>query len=168
MSVAADERARTPGASMTFALPASTLALLRADVRAGRSCFITFDQPDCAAWLDILGPAGMDGDPDLRAAVPTVRLWGAGARAPLAEAAANRAFPVELDRVAQRARSLVGAEWPLLVTVLATIREATEGMRFRTPAFGDRITSRGRTNATAWMSALSLSDMQSAILKAVA
>lgn len=150
----------------TAALPPSTIALLRADVRAGRSLFITFDDPSCTARLDILGPAGMDGDPAyLQAPVPTVRLWGAGPE-PIAVAAANRAFPAELERVAQRARPLVGAEWPLLVTVLATVREATNGMRFRVQTVGDTITEIGKPDARIWRSCLSLGDLQTAVLHA--
>ena len=150
------------------ALPPATLEAFRTDVRAGRSCLVLFDRPDGIAWLDILGPAGMRGsDPAFAAPVPTVRLWPAGGgAAPLAVAAANRAFPAELERVAERARLVVGEEWPLLLAVLATVREATEGMRFRVQSVGDTVTEVGSPSAHAWRSCLPLGDLQTAVLRA--
>ena len=52
--------------------------------------------------------------------------------------------------------------------MLAAVQEETAGMRFRSPNVGDLVTSSGRPTATAWMSALSLADIQAAVLKAVA
>ncbi len=146
----------------------STLEALHTDVRAGRSCLVTFDRPEGIAWLDILGPAGMRGnDPDsFTAPVLTVRLWPAGGgSAPLAVAAANRDFPAELDHLAERARPVVGDEWRLLVAVLATVRDATAGMRFRIPSVGDAVTEVGTPSGHAWASCLTLGDLQSAILR---
>ncbi len=116
-------------------IPPRVLDTLRTDVRAGRSCIITYDHPDGTGWLDVFGPEGMRGGPDdgaFTAPIPTVRLWQpGGGTAPLAEAVANRAFPLELDRLAERARPLVRDEYPTLLLLLATIREATTGLRFR-------------------------------------
>ena len=151
-------------------LPPHVLATLRTDVRAGRSCLITYDHPDGTGWLDVHGPEGMRGGPDdgaFTAPIPTVRLWPpGGGLAPLAEAVANRAFPIELDRLAERARPLVRDEYPTLLLVLTTIREATEGLRFRLPDVGAAVRMVGRPSVVGWMSCIPLGDLQSAILSA--
>ena len=151
------------------ALPPHVLATLRTDVRAGRSCLITYDHPDGIGWLDVHGPEGMRGGPDdgaFTAPIPTVRLWPpGGGPAPLAEAVANRAFPIELDRLAERARPLVRDEYPTLLLVLTTIREATEGLRFRLPEVGDAVRMVGHPSAAGWMSCIPLGDLQAAILQ---
>ena len=41
-------------------------------------------------------------------------------------------------------------------------------MRFRIPSVGDTVTASGRPTVTAWATALSLADIQTAVLKAVA
>ena len=151
------------------ALPPQVLATLRTDVRAGRSCLITYDHPDGTGWLDVHGPEGMRGGPEdgaFTAPIPTVRLWApGGGPAPLAEAVANRAFPIELDRLAERARPLVRDEYPTLLLVLTTIREATEGLRFRLPEVGDAVRMLGRPSVAGWMSCIPLGDLQAAILQ---
>lgn len=150
-------------------LPPQVLDTLRTDVRAGRSCLITYDHPDGTGWLDVHGPEGMRGGPDdgsFSAPIPTVRLWPpGGGQAPLAEAVANRAFPIELDRLAERARPLVRDEYPTLLLVLTTIREATEGLRFRLPEVGDAVRMVGRPSVAGWMSCIPLGDLQAAILQ---
>ncbi len=151
---------------------ARAIAPVRAAVREGRSLFCCFDQPIGTTRLDLLGPNGMIGGSDdgfLCASVPTLRLWSPTATArPIALAAANKDFPVGLDAIARRGAPLVGDELPFLLAVLDVVREETAGMRFRVPAVGDRITSSGRPTATAWASALSLADIETAFLKAVA
>ena len=76
------------------AIPPRILDALRTDVRAGRSCIVTYDHPDGVGWLDVFGPEGMRGGADdgaFTAPIPTVRLWQpGGGTAPLAEAVANR------------------------------------------------------------------------------
>lgn len=140
--------------------PPAALEALGADVRAGHSCIVTYDHPDGVGWLDVFGPNGMRGGCDdgaFTAPVPTVRLWrpGGGA-APLAVAAANRAFPLELDRLAERARPLVRHEYPTLVVLLTTIREATSGLRFRVPTVGEIVTEEGAPALASWASCLPL------------
>ena len=151
-------------------LPPQVLATLRTDVRAGRSCLITYDHPDGVGWLDVFGPEGMRGGPDdgtFTAPIPTVRLWQpGGGTAPLAEAVANRAFPLELDRLAERAQPLVRDEYPTLLLLLTTIREATEGLRFRLPEVGAAVRMVGQPSVAGWMSCIPLGDLQSAILQA--
>lgn len=136
------------------------LDTLRTDVRAGRSCIVTYDHPDGVGWLDVFGPEGMRGGPRdgaFTAPVPTVRLWQPGGGvAPLAVAAANRAFPLELDRLAERARPLVRDEYPTLVLLLATIRETTSGLRFRVPMVGESVTEEGAPALIPWASCLPL------------
>lgn len=150
-------------------LPPLVLDTLRTDVRAGRSCLITYDHPDGTGWLDVHGPEGMRGDPGdgaFTAPIPTVRLWPpGGGPAPLAEAVANRAFPIELDRLAERARPLVRDEYPTLLLLLATIREATEGLRLRLPEVGAAVRMVGRPSLAGWMSCIPLGDLQAAILQ---
>ena len=151
-------------------LPPRVLDTLRADVRAGRSCIVTYDHPDGTGWLDVFGPEGMRGgakDGAFTAPIPTVRLWQpGGGTAPLAEAVANRAFPLELDRLAERARPLVRDEYPTLLLLLTTIRDATAGLRFRLPEVGDAVKLVGRPSVAGWMSCIPLGDLQSAILRA--
>lgn len=136
------------------------LDTLRADIRAGRSFLVTYDHPDGLGWLDVFGPEGMRGGPqdgDFVAPVPTVRLWQpGGGTAPLAIAAANRAFPLELDRLAERARPLVRHGYPALLLLLATVREATSGLRFRVPSVGDSVTEEGTPALGPWASCLPL------------
>ena len=145
---------------------------VRDAVRAGRSLFCCFDQPNGTTRLDLLGPNGMIGGSDdgfLCAPVPTLRLWSPTATArPIVLAAANKDFPAGLDAIARRAAPLVGDDLPLLLAMLAAVQEETAGMRFRSPNVGDLITSSGRPTAAAWMSALSLADIQAAVFKAVA
>ena len=145
------------------------LDTLRTDVRAGRSCIVTYDHPDGVGWLDVFGPEGMRGATDdgaFAAPIPTVRLWPpGGGPAPIAEAVANRAFPMELDRLAERARLLVRDEYPTLLLVLTTIREATEGLRFRLPEVGDTVRMVGRPSVAGWMCCIPLGDLQAAILQ---
>jgi hypothetical protein len=145
---------------------------VRDAMRAGRSLFCCFDQPNGTTRLDLLGPNGMIGGSDdgfLCAPVPTLRLWSPTATArPIALAAANKDFPTGLDAIARRAAPLIGDELPLLLAMLAAVQEETAGMRFRSPNVGDLITSCGRPTAAAWMSALSLADIQAAVFKAVA
>ena len=151
-------------------IPPRVLDTLRTDVRAGRSCIVTYNHPDGVGWLDVFGPEGMRGGPHdgaFTAPIPTVRLWQpGGGTAPLAEAVANRAFPLELDRLAERARPLVRDEYPTLVLLLTAIREATDGLRFRLPAASERVRMVGRPSVAGWMSCIPLGDLQTAILTA--
>lgn len=151
---------------------ARAIAPVRAAVREGRSLFCCFDQPTGTTRLDVMGPNGMIGgarDGFLCAPVPTLRLWSpTAASRPIALAAANKDFPAGLDAIARRAAPLVGDELPLLLAVLAVVREETAGMRFRIPAVGERVTASGKPTIAAWATALSLADIQAAVLKAVA
>ena len=145
------------------------LETLRADTRSGHSTIISFDHPNGGGRLDVFGPEGMRGGNDdaFTEPVPTVRLWAPGIpEAPIAEAVANRAFPTELDRLAERARPFIDEEWSAFLIILATIREATAGLRFRVPKVGTRVQLIGTPSVEAWMSCLSLGDLQAAILRA--
>lgn len=145
------------------------LETLRADTRSGHSTIITFDHPGGLGRLDVFGPEGMRGgnDETFTAPVPTVRLWRPGeSGAPIAEAVANRAFSAELDRLAECARPFISDEWSAFALILATIRDATTGLRFRVPKVGERVQLTGTPSVEAWMSCLSLGDLQAAILRA--
>jgi hypothetical protein len=119
-----------------------------------------------------MGPKGMTGGCDdgfLVAPVPTLRLWSPTATSrPIAIAAANKDFPEALDALTRRATPLVGDELPMLLAMLAVVREETGGMLFRIPSVGDNVTASGRPGISAWASALSVADIQAAVLKAVA
>ncbi|MBM4367183.1 MAG: hypothetical protein FJ102_13300 [Deltaproteobacteria bacterium] len=151
---------------------ARAIAPVRVALREGRSLLCCFDQPIGTTRLDLLGPHGMIGGSDdgfLVAPVPTLRLWSPTATSrPIAIAAANKDFPEALDALARRATPLVGDELPMLLALLAVVREETAGMRFRIPGVGDAVTASGRPGIAAWASALSLADIQAAVLKAVA
>jgi hypothetical protein len=151
---------------------ARSVAPVRAALREGRSLLCCFDRPEGLTRLDLMGPRGMTGGCDdgfLVAPVPTLRLWSPTATSrPIAIAAANKDFPEALDALARRATPLVGEELPMLLAMLAVVREETAGMRFRIPAVGDAVTATGRPAIAAWASALSLGDIQAAVLKAVA
>jgi hypothetical protein len=153
-------------------LIARVVGPVRDAVRAGRSMFCCFDHPNGTTRLDLMGPNGLLGgasDGFLCAPVPTLRLWSPSAMCrPIAQAAANKDFPAGLDAIARRAAPLIGDELPLLLAMLAAIQEETAGMRFRTANVGALVTSSGRPTAAAWMSALSLADIQAAVLKTVA
>ena len=146
--------------------------LLRATVRAGHAMLYTFDRTDGSSTrLDVMGPKGLrpGGLDFLTASVPTVQLWSPTAtQRPIAKAAANRDFPAGLDAIAKRAAPLVRDELPILLALLAALRDETAGMRFRVPSVGEMVTSRGRPTSDAWASALSMADIEAAMLKAVA
>lgn len=148
------------------------VAYLRTTVRDGHSVLYTFDRDDGTfTRLEVLGPKGLrPGGGDLfTAPVPTVQLWSpTSCQRPIAKAAANRDFPAGLDTVATRAAHLVGHELPVLLALLAALRDETASMRFRIPSAGDLVTSTGRPTVSAWATALSLGDVQAAVLKAVA
>ncbi len=152
-------------------LVARAVAPVREAVRAGRSLMCFFDRPEGSTRLEVMGPKGMAGGVDefLTAPVPTLRLWAPSAAVrPTAIAVANKDFPDALDSLARRATPLVGDELPFLLAVLSVIREETAGMRFRIPVVGSPVTATGRGSVAAWATALSLGDVQAAVLKAVA
>lgn len=151
---------------------ARAVAPVRVALREGRSLLCCFDRPGGLTRIDLMGPNGMAGGGDdgfLVAPVPTLRLWSPTATSrPIAIAAANKDFPEALDALARRATPLVGDELPMLLALLAVVREETTSMRFRIPAVGDTVTASGRPGIAAWANALSLADIQAAVLKAVA
>ena len=148
------------------------VAYLRTTVRDGHSVLYTFDRDDGTfTRLEVLGPKGLrpEGGDLFTAPVPTVQLWSpTSCQRPIAKATANRDFPAGLETVATRAAPLVGPELPVLLALLAALRDETATMRFRIPSVGDLVTSTGRPTVSAWAAALSLGDIQAAVLKAVA
>lgn len=151
---------------------ARAVAPVRVALREGRSLLCCFDRPEGLTRIDLMGPNGMTGGGDdafLVAPVPTLRLWSPTATSrPIAIAAANKDLPEALNAFARRATPLVGDELPMLLAMLAVVREETASMRFRIPSVGDTVTASGRPGIAAWASALSLADIQVAVLKAVA
>jgi hypothetical protein len=133
-------------------------------VRSGYGALVTFEAPG-APWLEIAGPNGPGGD-FLAAPVPTLRLRAQGEGSPLAIAAVNDNFPAGLNAIAERARPFVGDEFPALLTLLGAIREASGVKRSRVPTVGACVTETGTPDPHAWMSCLSLGDLQAAVLRA--
>ena len=148
-----------------------TLDLLRADLRTGRSCLATFEGPTGTSWVELLGPNGSHGDPEcLVAPVLTLRLWvPERTEAPAAAAVVTRDFEASLRTIEERARPhLYPTEAELLATVLRVVRAATPARRPRVPKVGDRLTQEGTPSLRAWASCLTLGDLETALLKAVA
>ena len=148
------------------------VALLRGSLAEGRSVLYAFDRDDgTSTRLDVMGPRGMEGDEGgfLAAPVPTVRLWSPGSLfRPLAVAAANRSFPEALISLAERARPLVGSEYPVLLALLATVREHAPRLRPRVPIVGPAFRSSGSPSISAFTSCLGLGDLEESILRAAA
>ncbi len=135
-------------------------------VRTGYGALITFEAPD-APWLEIAGPQGVSpGGHLFGAPVPTVRLRRNGAGGPLAEAAANNNFSAGLSTLAECAKPLIGEEFPALLALLAAVHDASGAKRRRVPTVGTRITQTGVPDLHAWMSCLSLGDLQGAVARA--
>lgn len=151
---------------------ARAVAPVRVALREGRSLLCCFDRPEGLTRIDLMGPNGMTGGGDdgfLVAPVPTLRLWSPTATSrPIAIAAANKDFPEALDALARRATPLVGDALPMLLAMLTVVREETAGLRFRIPTVGSAVTASGRPSIGGWSVALSLADIQAAVLKAVA
>lgn len=149
-------------------LPGQTALIenIRDLVRTGYGALITFEAPD-APWLEIAGPNGAQAPGHLfGAAVPTVRLRRNGDVAPLAEAAANNDFSGGLSTLAECAKPLIGDEFPALLALLAAVHDASGAKRRRVPTVGTRITQTGVPDLHAWMSCLSLGDLQEAVARA--
>jgi hypothetical protein len=148
-----------------------TLDLLRADVRAGRSCVATFEGPTGTSWVEILGPNGSHGDPECTVApMRTLRLWvPERPEAPAAVAVITRDFETSLRAIEERARPhLYPPEAELLARVVRVVRAAAPTRRPRVPKVGDRLTQEGAPSLRAWASCLNLGDLEAALLKAVA
>ncbi len=149
-------------------LPSQTALIdnIRDVVRTGYGALITFEAPD-APWLEIAGPNGMQpGGHLFGAPVPTVRLRRNGDAWPLAEAAANNDFSGGLSTLAECAKPFVGDEFPALLALLGAVHEASGAKRRRVPKVGGCITETGVPSVHAWMSCLTLGDLQAAVAKA--
>lgn len=132
-------------------------------VRAGYGALLTFETP--GAWLELAGPNGAMGDEgDLwRAPVTTVRLVREGAEGVVATAARDEAFARALDTLADEARPHAGHEYAELVAVLRAIREVTAKPRTRMPTVGPALREHGEPSLTAWLSCLTLADLEGAL-----
>lgn len=152
---------------------ARQVAVLRDTLAEGHALFYAFDREDgTSTRLDVIGPRGMIGggaDGFFTAAVPTVRLWSPGSQSrPLAVAAANRSFPEALTSLAERARPLLGPEYPVLLALLTCVRDHAPRLRPRVPVVGTAFTSSGTASMSAFVSCLGLGDIEESIVRAVA
>lgn len=137
------------------------------ETRAGWSWMLPLAEEEAPAWLAFQGPRGMRGDPPVVAAgPPRLELWprGGGPR-PLVEVpvAANRNPRQDFARLSQQ-RLDPTAGWLLLLALLVALDEAPRA-RPRVPTVGDRLTSTGAPTLSAWASALTLADLQTALLR---
>ena len=142
----------------------SVVEQVRELVRAGQGALVTFELAE-APWLEVAGPQGMgEGDAGLgHAPVPTLRLHRNGEPGPVAVAAANGDLALGLHEIAEAARPLVGAEHPALVALLAAVRDAASDRRPRTPQVGTTVRETGTPDAAAFLSCLTLGDLQAAV-----
>ena len=153
--------------------PERTLDLLRADVRAGRSCIATLRGREGGGtpWLEVMGPKGTLPDGDwLVARVPTLRLWLPGnGGAPAAVAALGDGFDAGLRDIEEQARGHVDpADLDWLRSLLGVVRAAAATRRPRIPTVGPGLVERGIPSLEGWASCLTLGDLDAAVRKAAA
>lgn len=132
-------------------------------VRAGYGGLVTFDRP--GAWIELAGPRGSQGGDDAKwqAPVTTVRLVREGKAGVVAEAAADGAFARLLDAIAEEARPFSGDDHATLVAMLRAIRELSAKPRTRMPTVGPEMVEHGEPNLYAWLSCLTLADLEQAM-----
>ncbi len=153
--------------------PDRVLSLVREDVRQGFGLLATFDGPAGTSWMEIRGPRGMrpEGDRFLASEVPTLRFWLPDTpTAPVAVAAANRAFDAGLRSIEDEARPHLHApDLAWLGALLRVVREAAPPVRRpRIPRVGGQVTEAGSPSLWGWASCLPLGDLEAALLKSVA
>ncbi len=166
----ADTPARRSG-SITAATPrrGPTPDLLVAQVsslvRDGYGGLLTFEKS--RAWLEVAGPRGIRGGDGAfgLAPVTTLRLCQLDATAPLAEAAVDGAFVSGLDAIADKARELAGEEFGQLVAVLNAVRRLCAKPRTRMPTVGLGVVEHGVPNLDAWLSCLTLADLERTLVE---
>jgi len=147
------------------------LARFRDEVRQGWGGLAVLHGPRGLSWMELYGPRGVGkSDGYLQAPVPTLHLCVPELHpAPVAVAAANRDFPAELQALEATARPhLFADEHAWLRVLLRTVRDAVPKRRPRIPKVGRRVETIGQPNIFGWSSALSLSDLETALRRAVA
>ena len=136
------------------------------ETRAGRSWILTLSKEEAPAWLAFHGPQGAGGEPPvISASAPRIELWPAGgANRPVVAlpVAANQDLRGDLHRLGQRRLEPFNG-WLLMLGLVHALDEASR-TRPRIATVGDGVTATGVTTLGAWTSALTLADLQSALL----
>lgn len=132
-------------------------------VRAGYGALLTFDTP--GAWVELAGPNGAKGAEDdrWRAPVTTLRLVREGAPGVVVTASRDAAFAKMLGELAEQARPFAGDDHPVLLALLRAIRDASAKPRSRMPTVGSGLVEHGETSLAAWLSCLTLADLEEAM-----
>ena len=137
------------------------------ETRAGWSWMVMLSQVEAPGWLAFHGPHGWRGHPSQGAASePRIELWPAGgANRPVVALplAANQDPGRHFHALCQRALD-PNPGWLLLLGLLHALDEASRA-RPRVATVGDAVTATGVTNLGAWAAALTLADLQSALLR---
>lgn len=136
------------------------------ETRAGRSWMLTLSKEESPAWLAFHGSQRTQGDPPvISACASRIELWPAGgANRPVVELpiAANQDFRGDLHRLGLRRLEPFNG-WLLMLGLVHALDEAARA-RPRMPVVGDALTCAGAPTLAAWTSALSLANLQSALL----
>ncbi len=138
------------------------------ETRAGRSWMLTLSKEDSPAWLAFHGSQGWGGDPPSNEVdTPRVELWpSGGASRPVVALpiAANQDFRGDLHRLGEcRIEPFCG--WLLLLGLLHALDEAARA-RPRVPTVGDALRWSGAPTLSAWANAMTLGDLETALLRA--
>lgn len=144
---------------------------LCAETRAGWSWMLLPEEEEGQWWLTFHGARGWRGaqGEEVSAPVgePRLELWpGHGANTPLitVPVAANQCFR---EVVRHSFDHPVGprAGWLILLSLLHALDEAARA-RPRVPGVGEELTATGMPTLSAWASALTLGDLEAALLRA--
>ena len=144
---------------------------LCAVTRAGWSWMLLPEEDDGRWWLAFHGARGWRGASDLEVTPiigePRLELWSScAANTPLVTVAvtANQHFREIVHRTFDRPVSL-RAGWLILLSLLHALDEAARA-RPRVPSVGEALTATGTPTLSTWASALTLGDLEAALLRA--
>ena len=138
------------------------------ETRAGWSWMVMLSQVEAPGWLAFHGPHGWRGEPSPGVTgEPRIELWPAGgANRPVVALAvgANQDPSRHLHELRHRALD-ADTGWLLLLSLLHALDEASRA-RPRVPAVGEALEWSGAPTLGAWASALTLGDLETALLRA--
>ena len=144
------------------------IANLCGETRAGWSWMLTLSREPTPAWLAFHGPRGWRGESSPSpVGEPRLELWppGGAARPVIAlPLAANQDPARHLHHLHQRAPD-PSTGWLLMLGLLHALDEASRA-RPRVAIVGEAVTATGAPTLQPWTSALTLADLQSALLRA--
>ena len=138
------------------------------ETRAGWSWMVMLSQVEAPGWLAFHGPQGWRGDPSPGAAgEPRIELGPpGGAFRPVVAIpfAATQHFQDDLRHLHHRPLE-PRAGWLVLLALLHALDEAARA-RPRVPTVGDALVWSGAPTLGAWASAMTLGDLETALLRA--